>query len=378
MAATTPEARGGAAAWLLTFVPRSAPPRRSELLRGALGAFLGIVVASTAGRLVPGGAEALPFIVAPIGASAVLLFAVPASPLAQPWPAVGGNVLSAAVGIAAARAVDDPTLAAAVAVGSAIALMFALRCLHPPGGACALFAAVGGPAVEEQGFLFALSPVAANTLALLLVAVVANNLTGRRYPHVPELAPSPAGPAPRERLGVQAEDVERAMARLDQGFDVAPGDVVALLRDAEAHALDRRLGRLRCEDVMEGDVTVVSPAESLFRARLLFEQRAVKALPVVDPGRRLLGIVTMTDLFNLDAGDLAPIGSVMTAEVEVVSADTPVAELVALMSDRDLRHVPVVDADRRLVGIVTRRELVAVLHRALLQPATGTTDPAGP
>ncbi|MFG3757464.1 HPP family protein, partial [Klebsiella pneumoniae] len=76
-----------------------------------------------------------PLLVASIGASAVLLFAVPASPLAQPWPIIGGNSVSALVGIVVARAIGDPLLAAAVAAALAIAVMSLARCLHPPGGA---------------------------------------------------------------------------------------------------------------------------------------------------------------------------------------------------------------------------------------------------
>jgi CBS domain-containing membrane protein len=95
-------------------------------------------------------------------------------------------------------------------------------------------------------------------------------------------------------------------------------------------------------------------------------QHRVKALPVVDEDRRVIGIVTVYDLFNLDVADLAPVTSVMTSPVVTVRPDAPVADLVALMTDRDLRHVPVVDADHHLLGIVTRRELIAVMHQLLL------------
>ncbi|MEG8058719.1 HPP family protein [Sphingomonas sp. 22L2VL55-3] len=80
------------------------------------------------------GSGPLPLLVAPIGASAVLIFAVPASPLAQPWSVVGGNIISALVGVTAARFVPIPYLAAGVAVGGAILVMSLLRCLHPPAG----------------------------------------------------------------------------------------------------------------------------------------------------------------------------------------------------------------------------------------------------
>ena len=378
MSATPAPGTADVGAWLRSFAPHRSRYRRPEYLRGALGAFLGIVGASLLGKLLPGGEVGLPFIVAPIGASAVLVFAVPASPLAQPYPVLFGNVVSAAIGIGAARLVDDPMLAAALAVGTAIAAMMALGCVHPPGGACALFAAVGSPAVADHGFAFALWPVGANTACLIAVALAVNNLTGRRYPHVPEPAPIPVrtttDAVPSARVGVSAGDVRDAMDRLDQGLDVTPDDVVALVRDAEVHALDRRIGGLRVADLMARDVVVVSEHDSLYRVRILINEQRVKALPVVDAEHRVAGIVSITDLFNRDPGDLAPVASVMAHPVVTVTEDTPVARLVALMTDLGYRHVPVVDTGARLVGIVTRSELIAALHRALVDdPAAGTT-----
>jgi len=340
--------------------------RRSEVLRGGFGALAGIALAAVTAQAVPGGPAGLPWIVAPMGATAVLLFAAPASPLAQPYPVIAGNVVSTLVGVAAGKLVDDVTLAAAVAVGVAIPLMMVLRCVHPPGGACALFTAVGGAAVAEHGWAFALWPVGVDTVVLLAVAALVNNLTGRPYPHVPEPPRSGPDAPPTERVGLQTEDVRAAMQRLDRGLDVLPGDVLALVRDAEAHALDRRLGQLRVGALMERDVRTVQPQETLYRARMLMNQHVVKALPVVTDDRRVVGIVTVYDLFNLEVVALDPVSKVMSSPVTTVGVDTPVSELVGLMADHGLRHLPVVDGEGRLAGIVTRAELVAVLHRALV------------
>jgi CBS domain-containing membrane protein len=242
--------------------------------------------------------------------------------------------------------------------------MMLLNCLHPPGGACALVAATASPAIQDQGLVFVAMPVAVNTLALLAIGIAVNNLTGRRYPHRPaEPVRRPGAPEP---LGIQAGDVEQAMSRLDQGLDITPGDVVALLRDAETHALDRRLGSLPVSRVMERDVVTVLPFESIYRARTLIAQRGVKALPVVDEQRRVVGIVSILDLFTRDIVELEEVGSMMTTDVVTLRADAPVAELVSLMTELGYRHVPVVDEQDRMVGIVTRTELIEVLNRALL------------
>jgi CBS domain-containing membrane protein len=353
--------------WIGALRPGPVGYRRTEVLRGGLGALAGIALAAATAHAIPGGPAGLPWIVAPMGATAVLLFAAPASPLAQPYPVVVGNTVSTLVGVAAGKLLDDVTPAAAVAVGVAIPLMMVLRCVHPPGGACALFAAVGGAAVAEQGWAFALWPVGVDTVVLLVVAALVNNLTGRPYPHVPEPPRTGGDAPPTERVGLQTEDVRAAMQRLDRGLDVLPGDVLALVRDAEAHALDRRLGQLRVGALMERDVRTVQPQETLYRARMLMNQHAVKALPVVTGDRRVVGIVTVHDLFNLEVVALDPVSRVMSSPVTTVGVDTPVSELVGLMADRGLRHLPVVDGEGRLAGIVTRAELVAVLHRALVE-----------
>jgi CBS domain-containing membrane protein len=363
-------ARGAVSAHPTASSPSVTPVNRyspDELARGGLGALLGIAVAGAVAQVVPGGPELLPFLVAPMGASAVLLFAVPASPLAQPWPVVGGNVVSTVIGLTAHWLVDEVLLAAALGVGTAIAVMMLLRCLHPPGGACALLAATATPVIDEQGLAFAALPVAVNTVALLLVAVAVNNLTGRRYPHRAAAPVAPTGAA--AELGIGADDIESAMARLSQRLDVLPEDVAALVRDAEAHALDRHLGSVPVSRIMHTDVAVVRPFESIYRVRTVIVQRRVKTLPVIDEGDHVVGIVSIIDLFTRDLVELETVESIMIRDVTTIPATTPVADLVPLMTQEGYKNVPVVDEQDRLVGMITRGDLIAVLHRALVESA---------
>lgn len=102
----------------------------TEAMRAGLGAFLAVAAAATVVGLVMRPDLGL-IMIAPFGASAVLLFAVPNSPLAQPWSAIMGNTVSAAAGVLAVRLIPDPTLGMAVAVGLAIILMLCARALHP-------------------------------------------------------------------------------------------------------------------------------------------------------------------------------------------------------------------------------------------------------
>lgn len=202
----------------------------SERLIACLGAGVGIALTTLAGTLAPHGT--LPAIVAPLGASAVLVFAVPASPLAQPWPVIGGNTISALVGIAVWRLLPDPAVAAGVAVAAAILVMSLLRCLHPPGGAAALTAVIGGAAVHEAGFGFALVPVALNSIALVAAGLAFHRLTRRSYPHRPV-------PAPKPTSGILPADIDAALEDMHESFDIAREDLYQLIARAQAHAAAR-------------------------------------------------------------------------------------------------------------------------------------------
>lgn len=121
-----------------------------------------------------------------MGSTAVLLFAIPHGAVSQPWPVIGGHLVSAVVGVACAQALPhDPMLAAACAVGGAITAMYVLRCLHPSGGVTALFAVVGGDAVHALGYTYVTGPILSGAVVLLVFAIAFNApFAWRRYPQV--------------------------------------------------------------------------------------------------------------------------------------------------------------------------------------------------
>lgn len=246
-------------------------------------------------NLAIGGDPQLPLIVAPMGASAVLLFAVPASPLAQPWPIVGGNTISALVGVAVAQMVSDPLLGVGLAVSLAILAMSLTRSLHPPGGAAALTAVIGGAAVARAGFWFPLVPVAINALILVGLGVVFHRLAGRRYPH--RQAPSPVNVhetrdlPPGLRVGFTSADIDAAVEKFNETLDISRDDLDALLREVEQEALLRQHGALRCADVMSRDVITVTVQATPEEARRLLLQHNIRTLPVLGADGRLVGQV---------------------------------------------------------------------------------------
>jgi len=153
-----------------------------ERIISGIGAFLGIFFVYLTSQYFVGD-QGLIFILASMGSSAVLLFAVPHGALSQPWPLVGGHILSALVGVTCVQLIESQLLAASMAVGISVTVMYYARCTHPPGGATALGAVLGGPVVHELGYQFVITPVLLNTIIILFVAVAFNALfQWRRYP----------------------------------------------------------------------------------------------------------------------------------------------------------------------------------------------------
>lgn len=217
-----------------SFGPSHLVVTRREQIRASLGSFFAIAI--TAGfcalsTLVWSEGIAL---LAPIGASAVLLFALPASPLAQPWSVVMGNSVSAVIGVAVARYVPVPVLAEALAVSLAIAAMILCRCLHPPGGAAALTAVIGPPALKAIGFGLAFGPILLGSLVLVAAALIYHPLTGHAYPHRPAAPAKPLTPQ-----DITPADAKQALEKHGEIVDIDPEDLADLLHEAEVQSRHR-------------------------------------------------------------------------------------------------------------------------------------------
>ncbi len=367
--------------WLRAFIPAPVGADWRERLRVVIGTVLGILVTAAVCRITAGSASAAwPWLIAPMGASAVLVFAAPASPLAQPWAVVGGNTLSALVGIACARWAGGPELAAALAVGAAVAAMFALRCLHPPGGATALLMVLTGVTVPS----FALYPVLVNSVLLVAAGMAYNGATRRAYPHMQ--LPRLAGTARDDEADAVDADLDAVLARYNQVLDISRDDLKALLQDTQLRGYQRKLANLRCSDIMSRQLITVHASTPLQQAWAQFRERRIKALPVVDAAGGVVGIVTPADFMraaeagenhDLDdrlrklrgwAGGAASsdevVGEIMTRKVRVASVGRHLAELIPLFGSTGHHHIPIVDTAGRLVGIVTQSDVVAALSRS--------------
>ncbi len=325
-----------------------------------------------------------PLLVASMGASAVLLFILPNSPLSQPWPLVGGQLLSAAVGVTCAQFIPDTVWACAAAAGFSMLVMLLLQCLHPPGTATALAPVL---ASTSLGYSFVLIPVGLNVLVMLCMAIVLNRwLLGNSYPILPSCdTQGTVNIEPEQLIGISDNDLKQALKNMDTFMDVSLEDLSKLLTDAEKNSFKRFRGNITCADIMVRNVLTVEYGTEVEKAWEIMLKDHLKAMPVIDRSRRVIGIITWADFFKFmdlnayqnfqyslrafirrtpDISTQKPesVGHIMTTSVMVLPETTHIAELIPLMSHKGLRQIPIVNHENRLVGMVYQTHLIAALY----------------
>ena len=183
-------------------------------------------------------------IIPSMGASAVLLFAVPHGALSQPWNVFGGHIVSAIVGVSCAMVIPNEIIAASLAVGLAIGAMHYLRCIHPPGGATALAAVIGGDITQALGYQFVITPVLINVLVMLGIAVAFNYMfPWRRYPEwLGEKAEAAvADSRPVSQRAIEHADLVTALSQLDTIIPISEHDLLRIYELATGQADQRQL-----------------------------------------------------------------------------------------------------------------------------------------
>ncbi|MCQ8877034.1 HPP family protein [Pseudoalteromonas shioyasakiensis] len=164
------------------------PPRKpmSKIMWSLLGSFLGIYLVALIGKTLQFDALTNLFLIGSLGATAVLIYGAPLAEFSQPRNLVGGHLFSAMVGVTVAKFLTaDLMLASALAVSLSIAVMHLTRTLHPPGGATALIAVIGGESIHQLGYYYVISPVLFGSLIMLLVGLLVNNLSRNPKRHYP-------------------------------------------------------------------------------------------------------------------------------------------------------------------------------------------------
>lgn len=365
---------------------------REKLLSALVACVAMFVVAHLGHYLMPTGQSLV--LVASMGASAMLLFVIPNSPLAQPYPFVMGHVVPAAIGVACALSVDDFHLAAALTVGLSLAVMFLLNCLHPPGGAAALVPILTHDP-QALGFSYVLFPVLTNVLCMLALALIAHRwILHKEYPvrALPKRDERHhhSDPSPLSRLGISHADMTSALKDFDAYLNISENDLLRLYSLAQHNAYVRKFGEIRCQDIMSKDVITVEYGTDLEEAWALLRLHKIKVLPVVDKAHRVIGVISLVDILKradlktyrgfeekliafirksarLHSEKPESVGQVMASPAFTVDEHAYIAALVPMLSDKGLHHVPVINAERRLVGMVSQSDLIAALYQGAVE-----------
>jgi CBS domain-containing membrane protein len=344
---------------------------------------------------------AYPIIVASMGASAVILFIIPNSPLAQPWSLVGGQLVSAVIGVACAQVFTHTAFASACAVGGSVLVMLLFRCLHPPGAATALTPIMAGDPITALGYGFVLMPVGLNVAIMLFMAIVINRWVLRyEYPTVPHQTDDKKHQhstliQPSQRIGISEQDLEQALGKMDMFMDVSTGDLSKLLTDAQMQSFKRYRGNITCADIMVKNILTVEYGTEVEEAWKIMHSEKLKAMPVIDRARRVIGIITWNDFFkfikvganetfpekfrafirrtpDVSANKPESVGHIMSASVSVLPENTHIADLIPLMSNQGYRQIPIVNNENRLVGMVYQANLIAALFNEQSLNLTGS------
>ncbi|MDN7141968.1 HPP family protein [Pseudomonas sp. JQ170] len=358
-----------------------------ECVRASIGALLGLLLAGLACSQAFGATVAL-HLLGPLAASAVLLFAVHSGALAQPWPFVGSYACATVVGLALHHWFGSALWVAALALGLAIVVMCLLRCLHPPGGGVAVSVVLADSSLASMGNQV-FEPIMLNALVLVAVAVIYNRLTGVRYPKT--AAPRKdlhhtADTVPAERVGVSGADLDHALEELGEFVDVTRDELERIILATEQHALQRSLGGITAASVMSRDVQQATPKTTLQEAWQQLSSHHLKTLPVLDETRRLVGIVSLSDLVGpamaqsrfswrglFGRQPKVVLEQIMSRPVVTVRRDEPAVALIPLLSEQGLHCLPVMDGEQ-LVGVITQTDLIAGLKRHVLSTPARSDD----
>lgn len=244
----------------------------------------------------------VPYIVASMGASTVLLFAVPSSPMNRPWALLVSHIVSAIVGVSCALYISNLLIAAPLAVAGALLAMLYLRCLHPPGGATALLIVLAGPEIQQLGYQFVLTPIALNTVILLLAMRILNFVLQLRQEK--DKYASPTTWLEQQDTGINFKppfdkrDLQSALDELDTYIDVNQEQLYQLYSLANHHHHQRRLGDLRCSDLMISNPAAAEYGTSLEEAWQWLGQYHISAIPVIDRAQHVIGILTLDDFIK--------------------------------------------------------------------------------
>lgn len=328
-------------------------------------------------------------LLASMGASAVLLFGLPGSPLAKPAVFLWGHLLAAAIGLMVSHLVNHFALMAALTISLVILMMYLFEVMHPPAGVTALIPVIATTTGPALGFDFLLYPVGLNLIVMLTVSLFLQRYLLR----INKITPDPGTLGTRDlpplaKSQLQKQDIRAAMQECSPGQDISESDLMRLFSLAQQKAMNRQIRTLHCSDIMAKDLVTVEPETSLQQAWNLLRKHKISMLPVVDANYRLVGVISVSDFLNdlaiaehtgisqhlhslrlhlrlkwLGSAHFAhhKVADKMSTRLIVATPNDAISTLVPLLANNGLHQVPIVTENFELCGVVTQSDLMTAM-----------------
>jgi len=334
------------------------------------------------------------FMTASMGASAVLLFVTPASPLSHPWSFVSGHLISAFIGISCVKLFPDLNLAGAITVFGSILAMYYTRSMHPPGGAAALLTVYGGDAIHNMGYQFLLSPLLLNLTIMTICTMVYWKIANIHQRQTAATGNTALDQflankgQPRRLAGIPFtdQDLSKAIESMDTFVDITKEDLKEIFAQAVKESHSHQFKNTPCNELMNPSVISVEFGTGLDETWQLFERHEIRGIPVVDTFNRLIGFVTIGDFIS-HAAKLSPnknasndiseqiarlckktpgfesekpevVGQIMTHQVIFAKEDDRIGDIIPRFNQYEIHHMPVVNENRKLKGMLTYDDVV--------------------
>lgn len=357
---------------LRAFSPAIPSAHPVEAVRTAVGAVCGLLVVHTvlwafarASGTADAGFFAHTLLVAPLGASVVLIFALPSSPMAQPWSVVAGNGISAICALIVLQLGLPELVSLCLAALLALVAMGLIRALHPPAGAVAVATVLGDVPGHEPGLAYLIVTIVLGSLLLTACGVAFHRVTGQNYPFRPApaaLPPEPVRQAPSPLV------LAAALDQLRLGAVIGVEDVAQLIATAEEISAGTAVG-LMADSIMSPAPISVGPGADWRMLSALFVDHGFRNLPVVDNQNQFMGLIPMQTILRPGAQGLS--ARHLMQDVATRPPDAPLADLLPPLAHGRQTALPIVDVDGTLSGIVTTSDIVAALVHRTAQTTQG-------
>lgn len=183
------------------------------------------------------------------------------------------------------------------------------------------------------------------------------------------------------------EDIAAALREIKLNINLSAGDMRKIISYACKHARARKASCMCVRDAMTRDVLSVNKFDDITYAVKLLAEKNISGLPVVDKENRVVGIISEADVVSMVGSTRAHtfkellrhvlghqlperkmghiVGDIMTSPAVTINSDAEISEAVRLMDSRRIRRLPVVDKEQRLIGLISRSDIVKTMGERL-------------